>query len=44
MKYAIYAGIAIFVIYNFLTGDMGSSLGISIPEPTGLWASLTSVL
>ena len=44
MKYAIYAAIAIAVIYNVLTGDMGESLGISIPSVDGIWTSLGSLI
>ena len=44
MKYAIYAGIALIVIYNFLTGDMADSLNISIPNAGGLWSSLGNLI
>ena len=44
MKYAIYAGIALFVIYNFLTGDMASDLGISIPHGGSIRDTLASLI
>ena len=40
MKYVIYAGIALAVGYNILSGDMSDSLGMSIPSVSGIWSSI----